>query len=75
MDSADLPVMSATKDVDANTAYFIAADSNGDWPRGVLVQLEYRNTHLSYALTWFAMAFLLVVCIIIILRHKDDDGP
>ena len=75
MDSADLPVTSATKDVDANTAYFIAADSNGDWPRSGLVQLEYRNTHLSYALTWFAMAFLLVVCIIIILRHKDDDGP
>ena len=75
MDSADLLVMSATKDVDANTAYFIAADSNGDWPRGGLVQLEHRNNHLSYALTWFAMAFLLVVCIIIILRHKDDDGP
>ena len=75
MDSADLLVMSATKDVDANTAYFIAADSNGDWPRSGLVQLEYRNTHLSYALTWFAMAFLLVVCIIIILQHKDDDGP
>ena len=75
MDSADLPVTSATKDVDANTAYFIAADSNGECPRGGLVQLEYRNTHLSYALTWFAMAFLLVVCIIIILRHKDDDGP
>ena len=75
MDSADLPVTSATKDVDANTAYFIAADSNGDWPLSGLVQLEYRNTHLSYALTWFAMAFLLVVCIIIILRHKDDDGP
>ena len=30
MDSADLPVMSATKDVDANTAYYIAADRNGD---------------------------------------------
>ena len=41
---------------------------------GGLVQLEYRNTHLSYVLTWFGMAFLLVVSIIIILRHKDDDG-
>ena len=29
--SADLPVMSATKDVDANTAYYIAADRTGDW--------------------------------------------
>ena len=29
--SADLPVMSATKDVDANTAYYIAADRPGDW--------------------------------------------
>lgn len=75
MDSAGLPVMSATKVLDANTTYFIAADSNGDWPRSGLIQLEYSNNHLSYALTWFAMAFLLVVCIIIILRHKDDDGP
>ena len=67
--------MSATKDVDANTAYYIAADRNGDWPRDGLVQFEYRNTQLSYALTWFAMAFFLVVGIIIILRPNDDDEP
>ena len=58
-----------------NTAYYIAADRNGCWPRGGLVKLEYRKTHLSYAITWFAMAFFLVVGIIIILRHKDDDEP
>ena len=58
-----------------NTAYYIAADRNGDWPRVGLVQLDYRNPHMSYELTWFAMAFFLVVGIIIILRYKDGDEP
>lgn len=43
--------------------YFIDADQQGTpdaWPRGGLTIIDFRNSHLSYALTWYAMALLLV---------------
>lgn len=39
--------------------YFIDADATpntGGWPRGGLTVVRFRNSHLSYALTWFALA-------------------
>jgi surfeit locus 1 family protein len=39
--------------------YFIDADAApnpGGWPRGGLTVVRFRNAHLSYALTWFALA-------------------
>ncbi len=29
-----------------------------DWPRGGLTVVSFRNSHLSYALTWFALALM-----------------
>ncbi|MEM6726924.1 MAG: SURF1 family protein [Pseudomonadota bacterium] len=43
--------------------YFIDADhltAPGTWPRGGLTIINFRNTHLSYALTWYAMALLFL---------------
>ena len=49
----------------ANVApYFIDADAtpdNRDWPRGGLTVIHFRNSHLSYALTWFGLAFMVLV--------------
>lgn len=46
----------------ANVApYFIDADydaSAPQWPRGGMTMVKFRNSHLSYALTWFALALL-----------------
>lgn len=39
--------------------YFIDADAtpiSGGWPRGGMTVVHFRNSHLSYALTWFALA-------------------
>lgn len=60
--SADLDLLSADAGLSA-AGYFVDAAHTGDpnaWPRGGLTKLEFRNTHLSYALTWYAMAALFL---------------
>lgn len=51
--------------------YFIDADSTpnpGGWPLGGLTVIHFRNAHLSYALTWFALALLSAGGGILLLR-------
>ncbi|MBU2956330.1 SURF1 family protein [Paracoccus sp. C2R09] len=60
--SRDIAAMNAAANVDAMPGYFIDADQAGPvefWPRGGLTIIDFRNSHLSYALTWYAMAILL----------------
>ena len=73
--SADLPVMSAQASMET-AGYYIAADHAGPpagFPRGGLTKVEFRNKHLSYAITWYAMAALLVrgLAYAIRARHRD----
>ena len=42
----------------------------GGWPRGGETRLAIRNDHLQYALTWFLMAFCLVVVYAVYLRGR-----
>ena len=64
--SADLSEMSR-----AQTAYFIDSEATGaDWPRGGLTRLTFRNTHLVYALTWYAMAALFFVAMGYVIRGR-----
>ncbi|MDA9208468.1 SURF1 family protein [Octadecabacter sp.] len=61
--SPDLTAMSAHLALDANTAYYIdaaRAENATSFPRAGLTRLTLRNTHLSYALTWYALAALLL---------------
>lgn len=58
--SRDVAAIAAAKGLGQVAPYFIDAGPNGDgWPRGGLTVVRFRNSHLSYALTWFAMAGLL----------------
>ena len=44
--------------------FFIDADhesASTTWPRGGLTVVKFRDSHLSYALTWFGMALLTLV--------------
>ena len=44
--------------------FFIDADRDPavhDWPRGGMTVVKFRDPHLSYALTWFGMASLVLV--------------
>ncbi|MEM9341619.1 MAG: SURF1 family cytochrome oxidase biogenesis protein [Pseudomonadota bacterium] len=71
--SADLPEMSATSGITATTGYYIAADHTGPpaaFPRGGLTKVTFRNKHLSYAITWYAMAALLVAGLTYAIRNR-----
>jgi surfeit locus 1 family protein len=58
--SRDVGAIAAAKGLGAVAPYFVDAGANGgEWPRGGLTVVRFRNSHLSYALTWFAMAALL----------------
>jgi surfeit locus 1 family protein len=37
-----------------------AAPNPGGWPRGGRTVVEFRNQHLSYAVTWFGLALGLL---------------
>ncbi|MDS9469103.1 SURF1 family protein [Paracoccus sp. MBLB3053] len=57
--SRDVEALSATFGVSDHAPYFIDADRGDDasaLPLGGLTVVSFRNNHLSYALTWFAMA-------------------
>ncbi len=58
--SRDVAAIAAAKSLGPVLPWFLDAGVNGDgWPRGGLTVVKFRNTHLQYALTWFAMAGLL----------------
>ncbi len=60
--SRDVAAIAAAQRLGAVAPWFIDAGANGSaWPRGGLTVVAFRNAHLSYALTWFAMAGLLAV--------------
>ena len=51
-------------DADAVAPFFVdaARDTDGQgWPRGGLTVVQFRDHHLSYALTWFGMALLTAI--------------
>ena len=68
--SRDTQAIAATLGLSAVAPYFIDADRAGEGqPVGGLTVVAFRNSHLSYALTWFAMAGGLVVLTVYALRR------
>lgn len=61
--SRDVAAFSEYFELPPPAPYFIDADhiaSPREWPRGGLTKLQFRNNHLQYALTWYAMALFLI---------------
>jgi surfeit locus 1 family protein len=57
----DIGSITSAKGFERAAPYFIDADL-GDakaWPRGGQTVVSFRNAHLSYALTWFALAIFV----------------
>ena len=68
--SRDTQAIAATLGLPQVAPYFIDADRAGEGqPIGGLTVIAFRNHHLSYALTWFAMAAGLVVLTVLALRR------
>ncbi|MEM9582344.1 MAG: SURF1 family protein [Pseudomonadota bacterium] len=79
--SRDVVAMSEARGLTDTVPYFIDADHAGAaeaWPRGGMTQLVFRNTHLSYALTWYTMAALFLAAMGYViyerLRAKQDNA-
>ncbi|MGK6320488.1 SURF1 family protein [Sphingomonas sp. DT-204] len=64
--SRDVPAIAAAKHLGTIAPYFVDADvaSSPGWPRGGLTVVRFPNNHLVYAITWFAMAALLIAALV-----------
>ncbi|PHQ68980.1 MAG: Surfeit locus 1 family protein [Paracoccus sp.] len=70
--SRDTVALAASRGLDRVAPYFIDADagSGDELPIGGLTVVRFRNNHLGYALTWFAMALGLAAAATILLRRE-----
>ncbi|HRO11022.1 MAG TPA: SURF1 family protein [Amaricoccus sp.] len=72
--SRDVAAISAARTPPPPVApYFVdagAAPNPGGWPRGGLTVVRFRNAHLGYALTWFALAAGLAAMTVYALRRR-----
>jgi surfeit locus 1 family protein len=62
--SRDVAAIAAVARMGRVAPYFMDADATpnpGGWPLGGLTVVSFRNSHLLYALTWFALA-AMVIC-------------
>ncbi|WP_375250003.1 SURF1 family protein [Sphingomonas sp.] len=60
--SRDTAAIARARGLGRVAPYFIDADaaSSPDWPRGGLTVVRFRNAHLTYALTWFTLAGMML---------------
>lgn len=71
--SRDVEAMGAAHGLKRVAPFFIDADDTanpGGLPVGGLTVIHFRNSHLSYAATWFAMALLSIVGGAILMRAE-----
>jgi surfeit locus 1 family protein len=62
--SRDVKAIARTDQVALLAPVIIEADSTpnlGGWPKGGQTQVQFRNEHLQYAITWFVLAASLLV--------------
>jgi surfeit locus 1 family protein len=62
--SRDVAAIARARGLPQAAPYFIDADASlnaGGWPRGGLTVIRFRNSHLSYALTWFGLAAMVAL--------------
>lgn len=58
--SRDVAAIAASQRLGRTAPYFVDADRTGaGWPRGGMTVIRFPNSHLVYALTWFALAALI----------------
>lgn len=71
--SRDVHAIANARQLGQPADFFIDADATpnpGGYPVGGLTVINFRNTHLSYALTWFALALMVAVGTVLLVRHE-----
>lgn len=70
----DVAAIAAARSLTDVAPYFIDADASDSAvpgaPEGGLTVVTFRNTHLQYALTWFALALLAAGGAFLVFRHE-----
>ena len=63
--SRDVVAIAKARGLTDVAPYFVDAGASGaeSWPRGGLTVVNFRNSHLVYALTWFALAAMLAIAL------------
>jgi surfeit locus 1 family protein len=70
--SRDVAAIARAQHLGPTAPYFIDADvrTSPASPRGGLTVVSFRNSHLTYALTWYALAVLTLVGMALLWRHE-----
>ncbi|MBJ6134739.1 SURF1 family protein [Ochrobactrum sp. Q0168] len=71
--SRDVAAFAAKENLGTVAPYFIDADAKsnpGNQPVGGLTVVSFRNSHLSYAITWFALAAMIVGAAVFVWRYE-----
>ena len=71
----DVPAIAAAQRLPAAEVapYFLDADAApnpGGWPVGGLTVVQFHNSHLAYAITWYGLALLVAGGAVIVGRHE-----
>jgi surfeit locus 1 family protein len=72
--SRDVAAIALAKGLGPVAPYFIDADATpnpGGVPIGGLTMINFRNSHLVYAVTWFSLAFMAMGVTIVLYRRKQ----
>jgi surfeit locus 1 family protein len=75
--SRDVAAITRARGLAQVTPFFIDADATantGGTPLGGLTVVRFRNAHLAYAATWFALAALCVLGLVVP-RRLAEEGP
>ena len=72
--SRDVPAIAQRRGLADVAPFFLDVERSGQdgWPRGGMTVVRFPNSHLAYALTWFAMAALTLVGWRVVLRHGRE---
>lgn len=76
--SRDVAAIAAHAGLAGAAPYFIDADASanpGGWPVGGLTIVRFRDHHLVYALTWFALALMVVLAAGFVMRWEWRRRP
>jgi surfeit locus 1 family protein len=71
--SRDVAAIAAKRGLAGVAPYFVDADGTpnpGGWPRGGLTVIQFPNNHLQYAITWYGLAAMMLLCGAILLRSE-----
>jgi surfeit locus 1 family protein len=80
----DVPAIAAVRGLKAVAPYFVDADAtphaadHPSWPEGGLTVINFPNNHLSYLITWYVLALMVLAAGIYVglgeyrLRHAQS---